>query len=168
MSVSDKLRVVIANKQEAVKIPTGVRMLLRRCCNAVYLMENLKNQTVINVILVDNNYIQKLNKKFRNKDCPTDVLSFSTKKDGAYDVDPDTNEIALGDVVISVEKVVEQAKIYNNGVNRELAYLTTHGMLHILGYDHEDAYEKIKMREKEETIMDQLGLYSSTYKHYFS
>ncbi len=167
MSISDKLRVVIVNKQDVIKIPSGVRMLLRRCCNAIYLLENLKSLMVVNIILVDNAYIRDLNKEFRGKDSPTDVLSFSTKKDGSYDIDPDTDETVLGDVVISMEKVIEQAEAYNNDKKRELAYLTAHGMFHLLGYDHESASDKVKMRKKEEIIMDQLGLYSSTYQHYF-
>lgn len=168
MSVSDRLKVVIINKQEVFKIPPGIRMLLRRCCNAIYKLENLKNLTVVSIILVDNNYIQQLNKQYRNKDVPTDVLSFSTKKNGSYDIDPDTGEIVLGDIIISIEKVIEQAKIYNHDKKRELTYLTVHGMLHLLGYDHENVFEKVKMREKEEIIMDQLGLYSSSSQRYFN
>ena len=72
----EKVRVIIDNRQKAVKIPTGLRMLVRRCCNAVLRMENFSEPAEISVTFVDNKQIQELNKQYRNKDMPTDVLSF--------------------------------------------------------------------------------------------
>jgi probable rRNA maturation factor len=160
----DKTRVIISNNQKKVKIPTGIRMLIRRCCNAVLRMEKFEGSAEISVSFVDNEAIQKLNKLHRNINSSTDVLSFPMGENGEYDINKETNAKMLGDIVLSIEKVEEQAKAYNHSFQREIAYLTAHSMLHLLGYDHENSLDKVRMREKEEFIMDQLGL-SSTYTY---
>ena len=96
----DKIRVIIENKQKAVKIPTGMRMLVRRCCNAVLRLEKFKGPAEISVTFVDNQQIQKLNNQYRQKDVPTDVLSFPMGENGVYDIDHTTGAQILGDVVI--------------------------------------------------------------------
>lgn len=156
--VVDKTRVIIVNRQKEVKIPTGIRMLIRRCCNAVLKLEKFQGSAEVSVTMVDNSYIQSLNKQYRNKDVPTDVLSFPMGKDGKYEVDPETNAQILGDIVISMEKVMEQCKIYGHTMRREVAYLVAHGLLHLLGYDHEKGgIEKMHMREREEIVLGLLG-----------
>lgn len=156
--VVDKTRVIIVNRQKEVKIPTGIRMLVRRCCNATLKLEKFEGSAEVNVTFVDNTYIHSLNLQFRNKDLPTDVLSFPMTKDGGYEVNPETGAKILGDIVISMEKVVEQSEIYGHTMRREVAYLVAHGMLHLLGYDHErGGMEKRQMRDKEERILDSLG-----------
>ncbi len=155
----DRIRVIIVDRQKEIKIPTGLRMLIRRCCNAVLKLEEFKGSAEVSVTLVDNEYIKELNKQYRKIDAPTDVLSFPMGKDGKYDINQETGAQVLGDIVISMEKVIEQSKIYGHTMQREVAYLVAHGMLHILGYDHENGgMEKVRMREKEEKVMDQLGL----------
>ena len=158
----DKIRVIITNKQKAVKIPTGLRMLVRRCCNAVLRLEEFKGSAEISVTFVDNEQIREYNKQYRDKDSITDVLSFGMGEYGKYDIDPETGAQILGDVVISMEKAMEQAKRFDHSLQREVGYLTAHSVLHLLGYDHEDNMERIRMREKEELVMDQLGLPSSS------
>ncbi len=155
----DKTRVIIVNRQKEVKIPTGIRMLMRRCCNAVLKLEQFKGSAEVSITFVDNDYIQSLNKQYRNKDVPTDVLSFPMKKeDGNYEVDPESNAQILGDIIISMQKVIEQTEIYGHSMRREVAYLVAHGMLHLLGYDHEKGgIEKRHMREREERVLDLLG-----------
>lgn len=158
----DKIRVIITNKQKEVKIPTGVRMLVRRCCNAVLRMENFNSSAEISVIFVDNNQIKELNKQYRDKDVETDVLSFPMGEDGKFDEDPTTGAKILGDIVISMEKAIEQANKYGHSMQREVGYLTAHSMLHLLGYDHEEnGIGRVRMREKEEAVMKQLGLPST-------
>lgn len=158
-----KIRVIITNKQKAVKIQTGMRMLVRRCCNAVLKLEEFEGPAEISVTFVDNDQIKELNKKYRDKDVPTDVLSFQMNEDGSYSVDPTTGAKILGDVVISMEKAVEQAERFGHSMQREVAYLTAHSVLHLLGYDHEDGGAgRVKMREKEEIVMRQLGLPGTT------
>lgn len=158
----NKIRVIINNNQKAVKIPTGLRMLIRRCCNAVLQMENFKGSAEISVTFVDNPQIKTLNSQYRNKDTETDVLSFPMGENGVYDTNMDTGAQILGDVVLSVEKAVEQADAFGHSLQREVAYLTAHSVLHLLGYDHIDNMERVRMREKEELIMTQLGLPASS------
>ena len=158
----DKLRVIISNKQKTVKIPTGVRMLIRRCCHAVLHMEEFEGSAEVSVSFVDNDQIREMNKEFRNKDAVTDVLSFPMGTDGKYDINHETGAKILGDVVLSIPKVIEQAELYGHGFDREIAYLTAHSMLHLLGYDHEKGgLDRVKMREKEELVMHELGLPAS-------
>lgn len=159
----DKIRVIIENKQKEVKIPTGLRMLVRRCCNAVLRMEQFKGSAEVSVTFVNDEQIHQLNQQYRDKDVPTDVLSFPMGENGEYDVNHTTGAKILGDIVISMQRAVEQAKRYGHGLDREVGYLTAHSMLHLLGYDHENGgIERVRMREKEEHVMTQLGLPSSS------
>ena len=160
--MTNKIKVIITNKQNKVKIPTGTRMLIRRCCNAVLNLEEFNDSAEISVTIVDNEQIKTLNSQYRDKDVETDVLSFPMGENGNYDTDPTTGAKILGDVVISVEKVVEQAQLYGHGFQREIAYLTAHSVLHLLGYDHMEPLEKVRMREKEELVMNRLGLPASS------
>ena len=160
--MTDKIRVIISNSQKEVKIPTGLRMLVRRCCIGVLRMENFQGAAEVSVTFANNEQIHELNKMHRNVDAPTDVLSFPMGEDGKYDIDPATNAKILGDIVISMEKAVEQAERFGHTLQREVGYLTAHSMLHLLGYDHEEPLEKVHMREKEELVMTQLGLPSTT------
>ena len=155
---TDKIRVIINNSQKKVRVPTGMRMLIRRSCIAVLRNEGFEGPAEISVTFVDNEEIRKLNAQYRDKDAETDVLSFPMGADGEYDVNIDTGARILGDVVISVEKAVEQADLYGHGLEREVGYLTVHSVLHLLGYDHMEPIEKVHMREKEENVMHQLGL----------
>lgn len=158
----DKTRVIITNQQKTVKIPTGVRMLIRRCCNAVLVMEGFEGPAEISVTFVDNAQIKKLNAQYRDKDTETDVLSFPMGENGEYDLNHATGAKILGDIVLSVEKAMEQADRFGHSLEREMGYLTAHSMLHLLGYDHENGgIEKVRMREKEELVMTQLGLPST-------
>lgn len=157
--MTDKNKVKISNDQKEVKIPTGIRMLIRRCCHAVLILEKFKGSTEISVRFVNDEIIHELNKKHRNVDSSTDVLSFPLGENGEYDINPATGAKMLGDIVISVEHAVAQANEYGHSFEREMAYLTTHSMLHLLGYDHVNGgLEAVHMREKEETVLTQLGL----------
>ena len=155
----DKIKVIIKDKQKQVKIPTGIRMLVRRCCNAVLLQEKFEGPAEIDVTFVDGEEIRRLNQQYRDKDAETDVLSFPLGENGVYDKNPETGASMLGDVVMSMPRAVEQAKEYGHTLQREVAYLTTHSVLHLLGYDHvEGGMEAVRMREKEELIMNLIGL----------
>lgn len=157
--MTDKIKVIIANDQKEVKIPTGVRMLVRRCCHAVLVQENFVGSAEISVTFVDDARIQELNKQHRNIDKATDVLSFPLGENGVYDENPETGAKMLGDIVISMERAVAQAEEYGHPLQREVAFLTVHSMLHLLGYDHVNGgLEAVHMREKEEAVLTQLGL----------
>ncbi|MGN0448561.1 MAG: rRNA maturation RNase YbeY [Acutalibacteraceae bacterium] len=160
--MKDKIKVIITNDQNAIKIPTGIRMLIRRCCNAVLVTEGFEGSVEISVTIVDDDAIHKLNLKHRNIDSSTDVLSFPLGADGVYDINQDTGAFLLGDIVISIEHAVKQAELYGHSLDREIAFLTVHSMLHLLGYDHEQGgLELVRMREKEEAVLTQLGLVRS-------
>lgn len=156
---NEKVRVVITNKQKKVKIPTGIRMLVRRACTAVLKMEEFLDSAEVEVTFVDDNEIHELNKEFRNIDRSTDVLSFPLGENGVYDTNPATGAKMLGDVVISLEHAVAQAEEYGHTLQREVAFLTVHSMLHLLGYDHVNGgIEAETMREKEEEVLVKMGL----------
>lgn len=157
--MKEKIKVIITNDQKAVKIPTGVRLLVRRCCNAVLTFEDFSEPAEISVTFVDDRRICELNKEHRNIDSSTDVLSFPLGENGEYDRNLDTGACLLGDIVISVETAVRQAKTYGHTLQREIGFLTVHSMLHLLGYDHVNGgIEAVHMREKEEHVLTELGL----------
>lgn len=154
-----KIKVYITNKQNEVKVPKGIRMLIRRCCHAVLLMEDFRDSAEISVVFVNNKQMQELNKVHRGIDKVTDVLSFPMINEDEKAETKLEDSCALGDIVISLEQAAEQAKIYQHSLQREIAYLTAHSVLHLLGYVHEDSQtDQLSMREKEERIMSQLGL----------
>lgn len=155
-----KLKVNIYNKQKVIKIPTGLKLLIRKCCYAVLQDEGIDFPVEVDVTFLDNSQIQRLNLEYRNKDFSTDVLSFPLGENGVYDKNKDTGAAMLGDIAISLEKAVRQSEIYGHTFNREIAFLTVHSVLHLLGYDHEniDGLDAAKMREREESILKQLGL----------
>jgi len=158
-----KARVKIYDKQKVLKIPTGIKLLIRKCCLAVSKEEGIQFPFEVDVTFLDNEQIQKLNLEYRNKDFPTDVLSFPLGENGVYEKNHETNAEMLGDIAISLEQALRQSEIYGHSFQREVAFLTVHSMLHILGYDHEsDALDAIKMRDKEEAILKQLGLAKDT------
>ena len=160
----DKTKIIITNEQKAIKIPSGLRMLVRRTCNAVLKMEKFEGPAEVSVSFVDNEQIRMLNAQYRNKDSATDVLSFPLGENGVYDINYATGAKLLGDVVISMPKAMEQADCFGHSLEREVGYLTAHSMLHLLGYDHENGgIEKAIMREKEEAVMDVLGLSVTSY-----
>ncbi len=122
-------------------------------------MQNVTADVELSVVITDNDNIQKINKEFRDKDMPTDVLSFPGYEPEDIDVVKNAEELmVIGDIIISKEKVIEQAKEYENTFEREFAYLLVHGVLHLLGYDHMEEDEKTVMRENEEMILAELNL----------
>ena len=113
-----------------------------------------------NVTFTDNDGIREINKEYRDIDKETDVLSFPMTDEGEeFTVNPETGCKMLGDIVISVEKALAQAEEYGHGFKREIAFLTVHSMLHLLGYDHEKSEEEEKeMFGKQEIVLEALGL----------
>lgn len=158
-----KVKVLIKNSQHKIKVPVGIRLLIRKCCTAVLTFEQFNDDAEVSVSFVDNEQIKELNQKYRNKDTSTDVLSFPMGENGVYDFNNETNAYILGDVVISLETAFKQAQIYGHSLEREIGFLTVHSMLHLLGYDHETGkLEALKMREKEEAILEKLGISRSS------
>ncbi|MBR0112784.1 MAG: rRNA maturation RNase YbeY [Clostridia bacterium] len=150
---------VIISKDEGVKLPAGVKLLVRRCCIAVLEEEQFPGNAEVSVTFTDDERIRELNAKHRHIDKSTDVLSFPLGENGVYDENPATGAKLLGDIVISVPHAESQAKEYGHSLQREIGFLTVHSMLHLLGYDHVGGgLEEVRMREKEERVLTELGL----------
>lgn len=145
--------------------------VIGRVIEEVCEFEQCPYETSVNVILTDNQNICRLNKQYRHLNTPTDVLSFPMlsftapsdfrflEYGGAEDYfDPDSGELVLGDIVISVEKVMEQADRYGHTVMRELAFLTAHSMLHLFGYDHMADSEAKEMERRQEAILTRINI----------
>ncbi len=141
--------VLVNNMQEAVEVPRALLSLLEEIGEFILRLEGRSLDCEVSVILVDNSYIQDLNLTYRGLDAPTDVLSFNLQDD-VTDFEADS---ILGDVVVSLEKAAEQAAAYGHSLKREVAFLTLHGILHLLGYDHETPEEEREMNEKAELVL---------------
>ena len=124
--------------------------------------EECPYEAEVNLTLVDNEQIHEINRMHRGIDRPTDVLSFPMLEfyNGEWpeDFNPDTGELLLGDIVLSVEKVSEQAVAYGHSEIREYAFLILHSMLHLFGYDHETEEERADMEARQRAILDTLGI----------
>nr|WP_239447818.1 rRNA maturation RNase YbeY [Veillonella magna] len=129
--------------------------VIRRVCDEVGRVYGPEEPWEMSVLLCDNKRIHELNREYRHIDRPTDVLSFALNE--GDEVNGEAESQLLGDLVISLERTAEQAKEYGHPFERELAYLTVHGCLHILGYDHMTEEDKKEMRTEEEFILGNLG-----------
>ena len=122
----------------------------------------VKGKIGMSITLCDNNHIQELNKNYRNKDVPTDVLSFAIEDDANEEllkqIKKMTSVREIGDIIISYEKAQEQAVEYGHSLNREMCFLFTHGVLHLLGYDHMNEQDELIMRTKQTAILNEMGL----------
>lgn len=139
--------------------------LIRRTIRTALAAEGLVAPCEVDVLLTDDDGIHEINREMRQVDRPTDVLSFPEfelapgQLPGPEDADPGTGLIPLGDMVLSMERVAAQAREYGHSKRRELSYLVTHSVLHLLGYDHlDEGPMKAQMRAREEAIMALLGL----------
>ncbi len=132
-----------------------IKKVLKKC----FEIEKLENKNLyVNVVLTNAKNIKSINKEHRGIDKETDVLSFPMfEKNEIANLD-NTNEEILGDMVISIERVEEQAKEYGHSFERELAYMVVHSFYHLLGYDHMTEEDKKEMREKEENVLGILGI----------
>ncbi len=152
-------KVNITVKEKSVTLPQNFRALIRKACNATLKYEEFIDKAEINVTIVDDEEIKELNRDFRDIDKSTDVLSFPLGEDGVYDYNPETDALMLGDIVISADHALMQAELYGHGIDREIAFLTVHSMLHLLGYDHVNNLEEEKeMFYKQEEILKSMGL----------
>jgi probable rRNA maturation factor len=133
--------------------------VIRSSCIYTAKFEGLSPSFEVNVSIVDDDYIHFLNKLYRDVDRSTDVLSFPLGENGDFDINPESGNFMLGDVVISIETAVLQSAMYNHSLLRECGFLTVHSMLHLLGYDHEAGEAgKAIMQAKEKAILQNMGL----------
>lgn len=156
-----KLKIYFENDQEKHSIHYNLKMLIRRTILETLDYEGMENDAEASVTFVDDEGIRELNKKFRNMDKPTDVLSFPLLDYEGESEEPFFDELChnLGDIVISLERAMAQANEFGHSFEREVAFLTAHSMLHLLGYDHELSEEDdADMRARQNDIMERLGL----------
>lgn len=169
------MKLIIDNKQDMIEYNEELEKVLIDACEAALKAEGITVETEISMILIDNSEIKSLNNQFRGIDRETDVLSFplinmddedGINNSGEFNnlindnsaVDMNEEALLLGDIALSLEKAEEQSIEYGHSFYREVAYLTVHSMLHLLGYDHMEEEEKKVMRGREEAIMSDLGL----------
>ena len=119
---------------------------------------DIQPNTEVSVVLANDEYIHALNREYRGIDRPTDVLSFALNEGEEPEVIGGPEEVLLGDIIISIETATRQATEYGHSLERELAYLTVHGILHLLGYDHMIEEDKQKMRREEEHVLSLLEI----------
>lgn len=130
--------------------------------------ENFSLPAEVSITLTHAETVHALNREYRNVDAVTDVLSFPllefvpgedfSRHDFSMDLDPDTGEVPLGDIVLCIERIRSQAQEYGHSVRREYAFLICHSMLHLLGYDHMEEDERLQMEEEQRKIMEHLGI----------
>jgi probable rRNA maturation factor len=154
-----------------IKLQLDYESIIPKVVDKALDLEECPYDIELNVILTDNKEISDINKEYRNIDTPTDVLSFPMieyETPGDFSIlededndsfNPETGELLLGDIIISVEKVMEQAAEYGHSEERELAFLTAHSMLHLFGYDHMEEVERSVMEEKQRQVLEELKIY---------
>ena len=155
------LKIYFENAQDKLPLTYKMKMLIREAVETTLDFEDFQNHCEVSVTFTDNEGIHALNKKFREVDKPTDVLSFPLFDFEGETDEPPVDEIMsnLGDIVISLERAKEQAEEYGHSFEREVAFLCVHSMLHLLGYDHEISEEDdVEMRSKQTEIMKIMGL----------
>lgn len=150
----------MGNQQEKITITPQMEEAIYRVVNEVGRRFALEEQTEVSVAFVDDLMIQDLNNTYRGINQATDVLSFAFDEEAEGDqvvaiTDPEIH--LLGDIIISIERATSQAAEYGHGLERELAFLCVHGMLHLLGYDHQEENDTLEMRKIEEEILNALN-----------
>ncbi|NMA49579.1 MAG: rRNA maturation RNase YbeY [Tissierellia bacterium] len=141
------------DRQDYIKLDESITQGLVEVIQTCLEVEGLDLGTEVSVSFVNNDEIKNLNRNFRGVDKETDVLSFPIE----YDFH--VGAMLLGDIIISIQKAIEQAQKYGHSIQRELAYLTAHSMLHLMGYDHLNDKDKAIMRKKEKEIMKRLEIF---------
>lgn len=150
------MEIFIDNRQAKVIVEENIHDILKEVVKEVLIMEKNDLDYEVSISFVDNDEIRNLNREYRNIDRETDVLSFP-QDEGFFLEGP----IILGDIIISVEKALEQSKDFGHSLYREIAYLTAHSMLHLLGYDHMEEEEKNTMRFKEKEVMKKVKVFKN-------
>ena len=140
----------IQNSQNKIDFTAELEETINIVIEKVFEYEDVEPRNV-SVLITDNEEIHGLNLEYRGKDAPTDVLSFPL-----FDEEGNLDEEELGDIVISLERAVAQAEEYNHSLKREVAFLTAHSMLHLLGYDHENGEQEMYVKQDE--ILNELGI----------
>ena len=152
-------------------LPVQLNEDIERVIQQTLSLEHCPYECEVNITFTDNDGIRMINREFRELDVPTDVLSFpmidyvspgdfSVLEDGLTEdfFNPESGELILGDIILSVDKIIEQAASYGHSQQRELGFLVAHSMLHLFGYDHMQDEEREVMEEKQRDILNMLNL----------
>lgn len=152
------MEVIISNYPEELSFPQ--KEIIDNVTKAAEMVGELYGveNGEVSVTLTDNAYIHTLNRQYRGIDRPTDVLSFALNESEEPEIDGGLDVNVLGDLIISVERAERQSADYGHSVRREMAFLTVHGMLHLLGYDHMEDEERAEMEAEQRFVMDKLGI----------
>ena len=153
-----KIYIDYSNEQDKLSPPENFEELVEKCARAALEEEQIEDDAEVSVTLVDNERIRELNNEFREIDRETDVLSFPLGDENRFETNPDTDAILLGDIVISLEKAQSQAEEYGHSFLREVSFLLTHSLFHLLGYDHMTPDEEKEMFAKQEKVLEKLGI----------
>ena len=154
-----KIEIFLSDEQEKLTPPEDMEQLIEMCTRAALEEEQIDEDAQVSVTLVDNEAIREINNEHRGIDKATDVLSFPLGDEDSFDTDPETGAILLGDIVISLERARDQAEEYGHSYRREVAFLITHSLFHLLGYDHVDSEEDEKlMFGKQDKVLEKLGI----------
>jgi probable rRNA maturation factor len=155
------VEIIVLNQQTRIEWTSALESALTIAVNEVARLHGLVASSEVSIVLVDDEQIHQLNQQYRGQDRPTDVLSFAitetSEEEPGYE-QPEEAEVLLGDIVISLETALRQSQEYGHTLARELGYLAVHGMLHLLGYDHEDEAARTAMRAAEEKVLTAVGL----------
>lgn len=150
-----------SNEQEKENVSAELRCLVKAAIYAALAYEDFEAQAEVSVTFTDDEGIREINREHRDIDAPTDVLSFPMLEEGdcTMDVNHGTGAVVMGDIVISLERAREQAKEYGHSFTREVAFLTVHSVLHLLGYDHVDSEDDDRlMRAKQNAVLEYMGI----------
>ncbi|HOP99437.1 MAG TPA: rRNA maturation RNase YbeY [Acetivibrio clariflavus] len=161
------MKILIENLQDKIELTSDMEELVRKAVDISLSIENFSIPSEISIMFVDNQHIREINREYRKIDKPTDVLSFPIVDmyDGVInsdsgDFDLDEELLLLGDIIVSLEKTKAQAEEYGHSFERELAFLVTHGVFHLLGYDHDTPEREEKMISKQYAVLKALNLLS--------
>ena len=152
-----EMEIIISTYPEKLQSSPSIERIVKEAIVKVGELYGLETAEV-SITLTDNVYIHELNMKYRNIDRPTDVLSFALNEGEEPEIVDGPVVNMLGDIIISVERATEQAAEYGHSIEREIAFLTVHGMLHLLGYDHMEETDRVEMRKEEDYVMEKLGI----------
>lgn len=144
--------------EQSLALPDNIEQLIEDCAKGALEEEAISDDAELSVTFTDNENIRILNNEYRNIDRETDVLSFPLGDENGFEVNPDNDAILLGDIVISVEKAMAQSEEYGHSFRREVAFLLTHSLFHLLGYDHITPEEEKEMFAKQEQVLNKLGI----------
>lgn len=152
--------ITLENDQDKIVIDDALKSRLVAGLNAVARLHGLTEQTEVDITIVDDEEIHRLNREYRDVDRPTDVLSFALDEGGEDEPEllDALEEHLLGDIIISAETAQRQGEEFGHGLTREVVYLAVHGLLHLLGYDHMTEEDKVIMRAKEEEALREIEL----------